>query len=243
MKVIIDRGNSITKVFIFDGNDLKDSLSVSSEEQLTEELLQTIMITNQNYDILVSDVSDDHLNWSNIIPGSNKIIHMHHNLKLPVTLQYKTCKTLGHDRIANVSGAWMLNPDKKSLVIDIGTCIKYDIVDEKGIYRGGAISPGLYMRYRALNTFTGLLPLVSPNSNTVPLTGDSTTGSILSGVENGIEFELNGFINNYQKHYNDIKVYVTGGDHEHFAPIFKSPIFVAPDLTAKGLNEILELNR
>ena len=97
------------------------------------------------------------------------------------------------------------------------------------------------MRFKALNKFTEKLPLIKPSEN-FSLTGRSTEESILSGVQNGIIFEINGMIEQYEKKHDELKVIITGGDHAFFANHLKSSIFAAPNLTLQGLNEILEYN-
>ena len=161
---------------------------------------------------------------------------------LPVRNGYKTPQTLGQDRIANACAAWKFNPDKNTLTIDLGTCIKYDFVDETGLYHGGAIAPGLAMRYKALTRFTGQLPYFKPIDEFPDLIGQSTESSIRSGVENGILFELKGAIEAYSQQFGRTSVILTGGDHPKFADKLKSPIFVAPNLTLNGLKVILDAN-
>ena len=171
-----------------------------------------------------------------------KIIFIRSGILLPVKLLYKTPETLGNDRLANSCGAWKLNKNRNSLVIDMGTCIKYDFVTLTGEYQGGSISPGLVMRYKALTQFTGQLPYFKPNEDFPALTGQSTETSMRSGVENGILEEIKGIINRYREVFDQTDIILTGGDHNKFVDKLKSPIFVAPNLTLIGLKEILDRN-
>ena len=125
--------------------------------------------------------------------------------------------------------------------VDAGTALKMDLVTADGTYHGGSIGPGLNMRLRALHTFTGrlpLLPLPVPDA-TIPLTGDSTTGSLLSGVVNGAVAEITDFIAQYQQHYPGLGVLLTGGDAAFLAARLPARIFVVPELVLLGLNRIL----
>jgi type III pantothenate kinase len=144
--------------------------------------------------------------------------------------------------LANAVGAARIFPGKNCLVIDAGTCIKYDFVNAKGEYLGGAISPGITMRYQALHAFTAQLPLVKAQPH-VKLTGNSTASAIVSGVQNGALSEIEHVILQYKKQYKPLKIVVTGGDWGLFANQIKSHIFAAPDLTLMGLNQILENNK
>ncbi len=174
--------------------------------------------------------------------GITHIITLRSGLKMPIKIHYKTPETLGNDRIANMCGAWSLFPGKNVLVADAGTCIKYDLLTRAGDYFGGAISPGLKMRYQALSRFTARLPNLKPRTDFPELIGISTEGSIRSGVENGMLAEMEGILSQYRNNYPDLSVIVTGGDHERFAGKLKSPIFVAPNLTINGLKVILDNN-
>ena len=134
-----------------------------------------------------------------------------------------------------------MNKNHASVSIDIGTCIKFDFVDENGNYKGGSISPGIDLRYKTLNDYTGNLPLVNDKSKT-ELVGNSTINSIKSGVLNGIQAELNHFIYLYSKEYQDLTFFVTGGDAVYFDFPLKNNTFVDENLTLKGLYKIYVFN-
>lgn len=163
--------------------------------------------------------------------------------KLPFKNLYKTKKTLGNDRIANVAGAMALFPKHSILAIDAGSCITFDLMNAKKQYLGGAISPGLNMRFSALNHFTGGLPLIKLSKKPIKMVENTTGRSILSGVQNGTVIEVDAFINNMKKSYSDIKVILCGGDSSFLADRLKNSIFVSANLTLIGLNFILEYNR
>jgi type III pantothenate kinase len=124
------------------------------------------------------------------------------------------------------------------LVIDTGTCLKADFISAEGVYLGGSISPGFMMRYRSLNFYTGKLPLLEPLAE-AELIGNTTAGSIHSGVLNGMALEIEGIISRYRTMYPDLECILTGGDHAVFHGKLKSRIFAAPTLTLEGLNSIL----
>jgi len=161
--------------------------------------------------------------------------------------QYKTPQTLGLDRLAAVIGANKLYPGKGSLVIDAGTAITYDWVDAAGNYFGGSISPGLNMRYKALNYYTGKLPLISADTGFDTGYGDDTQTAIRSGVQNGIKYELTGFIESYKKDEPELNIILSGGDSIFFDTLLKNSIFAPyvknePYLVLKGLNAAIQNN-
>ena len=176
-----------------------------------------------------------------VLARSKKFLPLTFQTPTPFKNLYQTPSTLGKDRIAAVAGAFSLYPNRNVLVIDAGTCITYDFLTDKGEYLGGGISPGIRMRFKAMHTFTGKLPLIEPDEYD-GLIGRSTRESMLSGVYNGVISELNGLISLYQEQFGDIMVIITGGDHEFLHNKLKISIFAAPDLVLLGLNEIFDYN-
>ncbi|MGZ4038048.1 MAG: type III pantothenate kinase, partial [Bacteroidia bacterium] len=148
----------------------------------------------------------------------------------------------GSDRLAASVGAFGLYPGQDTLVVDAGTCVKYNFTNRNNEYLGGAISPGLQMRFKAMHQLTGRLPLVIPDDQFNKLVGTTTEESLLSGVINGLIHETDGFINDYKKQYPQLKVVFTGGDTSFFVKRLKNSIFADHDLVLKGLNDILIYN-
>jgi len=160
---------------------------------------------------------------------------------------YLTPETLGLDRLAAVVGAKYLYPDKNNLIIGGGTAITYDWIDAGGNYFGGSISPGLNMRYMALNNYTAGLPLVSADEKFAGNFGNNTTAAIRSGVQNGIKYELTGFIESYKKDGQELNIILSGGDSIFFDTLLKNSIFapcikIEPYLVLKGLNAAIHNN-
>ncbi|MCC7301442.1 MAG: type III pantothenate kinase [Bacteroidia bacterium] len=160
---------------------------------------------------------------------------------VPLKNKYRTKFTLGSDRLASAVGAAVLFPHKNVLVVDAGTCIKFNFVNKKGEYLGGSISPGIGMRFKALHNFTERLPLVTTRSQH-PLTGSTTGASVRSGVINGAVEEVKGMINAYKVKYPGLVVVLTGGDASCFVKSLKMRIFAVPHLILDGLHEIFEFN-
>lgn len=236
MNLIVDIGNTKIKFALFQGQ----TLLVKGNGKLTD--FANFLKENSFENAIISSVAYDK-EVLNLIENYSykKLIQLSSETYIPIINEYKSPKTLGDDRLANVVGAYVLFPKKNVLTLDVGTCLKFDSVSEKGKYRGGAISPGLWMRLKALNHFTGKLPLVEPK-NKIPLMGDTSENSILSGVVNGIVAEMEGIITQYQAIYENLTVILTGGDATFFDTELKSNIFVEPNLTLIGLNEILLYN-
>jgi len=126
------------------------------------------------------------------------------------------------------------------LIIDAGTALTFDFLSDN-IYKGGNISPGLAMRFRALNKFTDRLPLVSPTEYfTFP--GRNTTDAIRAGVITGITYEINEYIRTFEKKRTHFKIILTGGDSEYLKDKIDYEVTCMPDIVTDGLNYILEYN-
>jgi type III pantothenate kinase len=168
-------------------------------------------------------------------------IELDHHTELPIENLYETPETLGKDRLAAAVGANELFPDQNLLIIDAGTAITYDLVSEKNQFVGGNISPGLQMRFNALNHFTGKLPLVSYSNEFQPI-GKNTTDAIRAGVQNGILYEIDRTIDLFNRNYQNLQIVMTGGDSIFFDKKLNYSIFVHFNITLIGLNRILEHN-
>lgn len=168
------------------------------------------------------------------------VLFISHKAKLPFTMSYQTPETLGADRLAGVAGAAFLFPEKDLLVVDAGTCLKFELL-RNNVYEGGSISPGLTMRYKALKTFTERLPEIA-HSPTDKLLGDTTETAILSGVQDGFLQEVSGRINSFLAETPRLQVIITGGDAPFLAERLKTKIFAEPLLVHYGLYHTLRLN-
>ena len=169
-------------------------------------------------------------------------ILLNYKTKIPIVNAYKTPRTLGLDRLAGAVGAHSLYPKKNILILDLGTCIKYDYIDKGGIYHGGNIAPGLNMRIESMHHFTSKLPLVKKKFNE-NIIGNSTISALQNGAVWGIKCEIEGFISYLTQKKQKFSTILTGGDAQYFGEIIDSKIFVVPNLVMIGLNEILLLNQ
>jgi type III pantothenate kinase len=238
MNLTIDAGNTFVKVVIFDNDRIR---STRMYKAFSVNDLKTIFKSGTIHNSILSSVVVLQKNIVRFLQSNSTFVLLDSTTNLPVKNKYKTPESLGSDRLAGAIGAYSLFPKKNSLVIDAGTCVKYDFITSKGEYLGGNISPGLMMRFKALHNFTNRLPLIQPERIRT-LIGATTKESILSGVQTGIIHEINGFIQQYKKEHGQVKVLLSGGDSTRFARHIKSSIFAAPNLIHIGLHEILKYN-
>ena len=237
MKLIIDIGNTSTKIALFDRQEI---FATSNISDLTFESVQQFVAKQNISATIISSVRDVDSQISSISDHYDALILSDKHL-LPIKNNYKTNETLGKDRLAAVVGASFLYPERDIIVFDIGTCLTIDILNKKGEYIGGRISPGILMRYKALHTFTDKLPLVKQEKSTFMI-GNDTTTSISSGVQQGILAEIKLAVSEYRLHKNDAVAVVTGGDCFFFEKELKNSIFANPNLVLIGLNTILDFN-
>ncbi len=238
MNLIIDIGNTRVKAALFNGETLFESKVYDSVNSI---LSDTSFISKAKRAIIgtvVKDQEDFYSALNAIIPA----LIFNSETKIPLINLYQSASTLGSDRLAASVGAYHLYPNANVLVIDAGTCIKYNFTNSKNEYLGGAISPGIQMKLKALQTFTSKLPLVEANFSYNELVGNNTQNSILSGVLNGSLAEIDGIISQYKLQFTDIICVLTGGDSEYLAKRLKNSIFAHQNLVLKGLNDILNYN-
>jgi type III pantothenate kinase len=240
MNLLIDIGNSRTKVALVKDGQLQDVLVFDRMDKHTvvqvlemvppvkQCILASVGKVKKGVEEILQERTSFYLRASGICP-------------VPVENCYGTPETLGVDRLAVAVGAAYCYPGTNVLVIDAGTAITLDVVNKNNQYIGGNILPGILMRFKALHHYTNALPLIEPR-NTDQLLGYNTETAIRNGIINGIRFELDGYIQAIQDQYDHVQIVFTGGDADFFAGKLKSSIFVDPNLLFTGLNRILEYN-
>jgi type III pantothenate kinase len=234
MLAAIDRGNTYSKTALFSGNQITTLGHALSDQAVIE-----WVDANQPSHLILCNVRGDATGLISALKATCPVLMLDHRTKIPLKNSYKTPTTLGMDRLAAVCGAVELFPDKTNLVVDLGTCITFDVVTQNGEYLGGAISPGMKMRYKAMHSLTASLPLVD-NDPDVELIGGSTAASMQSGVAHGITFEIEGWCQRLPKMgLTNINLVLTGGDAATFETKIKAPLFVRPQLVLEGLHSIL----
>ena len=239
MQLVIDIGNTRVKAALFQESELMHFFVYdSTTELLASGILEKHTPTNCILASVVNDIEPflEKLRWK------VQVLLFNADTPTPIKNLYKTVHTLGSDRLAAAVGGNNFSPNSNVLVVDAGTCIKYNFVNSNNEYIGGAISPGLQIRFKAMHTFTSRLPLLEVDEKTDILIGTNSNESIVSGAQKGAVAEVDGIIEEYKSQYPDIKVLLTGGDVNFFEKRLKNSIFADQNLILKGLNEILGYN-
>ncbi len=237
MNLIIDIGNTKTKIAIFSHNNLVRKVYVQFEDTIEN------LPDDKNFNVIISSVRNIENDFINYFKKRYRsVMFLNSKTKVPLINKYSTPKTLGFDRIAAAVGANFLIPNSNLIIIDIGTALTIDFVNDKNEYIGGNISLGIDMRFKALNEFTDKLPLIKKDDKR-SLIGTSTETAIRNGVMNGIAYEIEGVINKLEEDFTNINTFLTGGDAFFFDKLYKNNIFANANLVLIGLNRILEYNK
>lgn len=239
--LIIDIGNTNTKLAIFDPNSTILFNDIVSPSQLAP----TLSFLNSKFTITRSIVSNVAGSIPTELNDFFKLIPFHMELNastsLPIMNAFQTPETLGVDRIAAVVAASQLFPQVNNLVICAGTCITYNYITKAKTFRGGAITPGIQMRLDAMHHFTSRLPSVQIGY-VGSIMGYDTQSCMQSGAVLGAVYEIDTFINEYRAQFNDFNVLLTGGDTLLLESRIKNKIFADTELVIKGLQIILNYN-
>jgi len=240
--LVLDIGNTNGKLAVFKDREL---LHYQSLSQLSPVLLKEIIEKYKVNNSTISSVSRELDEVIDTLKQNSNYVEFSTSLNTGIKNYYQSVQTLGLDRWAKVVAANCLYRNENCLMIDAGTCITYDLLNDQAEYYGGSISLGFQMRFQALNHFTGRLPLVEWNREELEIPEGRDTGSaIKNGVLQGTMNEVEGFIAQQNKNNKDLKVLITGGDAAFLLVQLKKTIFAPqiihdPYLVLKGLNEVI----
>ncbi len=238
MNLVIDAGNTSTKIAIFNHDELLFNEAVI---ELGEAYLRQLRSQFHFQNAIISSVKgmmNEEKEW---LQQNCNYVNFSHATKIPISIDYQCVETLGLDRIAAAVGSWAMFPQQSSLSILLGTCMVSNFVDESGCFCGGSIAPGIRMRLQAMHQFTERLPLIDALTE-VDFVGKSTHDSMMSGAIYGLLSEIDGIVTFYQSKYKNNNIAVTGGDFPFLSKSIKSSIFAIPNLVLFGLNEIIKIN-
>lgn len=240
MILAVDIGNTAIKLAVVDDVTVYDLIRTSAKD-----FMQHIKGVLSNYPDLkeacVCQVGKIDVKLLQGLEGLLKVTYINQESILPFTNKYQST-TLGNDRKALVAGALATgNQGEDTLIIDAGTCVTYDFIDADLNYWGGAISPGLRLRYESLHNFTAQLPLLQAEA-VEHITGNSTIQSIHSGVVIGLTMEIKGVIKKYKKVYENLQVIITGGDADLLVKQMKNRYFASPFLMLYGIHNLYKIN-
>lgn len=241
MNLVVDVGNTLVKYAVYKQKKLVIAQSSKKEDYLSfiKEIFEVYPTIER---AIVSSVGSLDKKLYQVLSLFCEVHRLDQYSKLPFQNHYASPATLGVDRLALVAAAVAHYPKENCLVVDLGSCITYDFVSSDGVYHGGAISPGVRMRFKAMHGQTARLPLLDPKfpENFI---GDSTEDCMKNGVMLGVLYELEGLIGQYKNSFKHLTVILTGGDSHFFAKRLKNSIFANSKFLLEGLNYLLDYNK
>jgi len=241
MNLIIDAGNTNIKLAIFKKSEIIHLESVEMDFFVAS-VKKIFKDFPKVRSAIVSSVGSLSKEQMNVLAVFCDLYELSHTSKVPFKNSYASPQTLGVDRLALATAAFYFNPHQNNLIIDAGTCITYDMLNDFDEYLGGAISPGVQMRYNAMHYQTAKLPLLE-KKELLDYIGNTTEKCLHSGVVNGISLEIDGVIDLYKDRFKDLTVILTGGDTLFLSKRLKNTIFADSKFLLKGLNYLLEYNK
>jgi len=234
----LDFGNTRLKYAVFNGKELKEVIELDDDNTAT---LENVVALHKPSKSILSSVINHNPEIETLLGKKTKFHKLTDKSKLPFTTPVGKPETIGADRLALVAAAVYFYPRQHNLIVGLGSCITFNFVNKFHEFLGGSISPGLEMRFRAMNNFTAKLPLVNADSN-FPLIGYDTKTNLHSGVILGMAKEIDGIAEEYGLRYVNFNVHLTGGDMRFFVPLLKKKIFANPHLIFNGLYALCETN-
>ena len=233
-----DFGNTRLKAAVFKNGDFIEEIILPNDDAITIERILSIYKPEKT--ILSSVINHNHTVES-LLSLKSKFHKLSSFTKANFTTAVGKPETIGADRLALCAAAAHFYPNKNNLVIGIGSCITYNFINQYHQFLGGSISPGMDMRFKAMQVFTAKLPLIEAEWN-FPVIGYDTKTNMQSGVIAGIAYEMDGFIDEYAKKYGNFNVVLTGGNNTYFAHRLKNRIFADSNFLFKGLYALSETN-
>jgi type III pantothenate kinase len=158
--------------------------------------------------------------------------------QLPLEVRLGRPDRAGIDRLLNAVAAvhsWS-RQRLPAVVVDAGSAVTVDWVDEAGAFRGGAIFPGLRLMARALHEHTALLPLIEVGTPRPYVPGLSTPQAMEAGIYYAAAGGINALVGLYRAASSaETHVYLTGGDARLLSYAVEDRAEVWPEMTLEGL--------
>jgi type III pantothenate kinase len=236
--VCLDFGNTRLKAGVFSNDHFEGELVLTDDSEAS---IATLLQQFKPDKVVLSSVINHRTGLETQL-AAGRAFHMLSQLtQINFTTPVGKPETIGADRLALMAAAAHFYPKQNNLVIALGSCITYNFINQYHQFLGGAISPGMDMRFKSMYDYTAKLPLVSADWN-FPLIGYDTKTNLQSGVIVGIINEIEGFIEKYGEKYGNFNVVLTGGNSTYFASQLKYKIFADQHFLFKGLYVLSEIN-
>ena len=233
-----DFGNTRLKCGVFENDAFSETILLPDAEIKT---IEKIVNQYRPEKTILSSVIHHNDQIEKLLAERTKFHKLSHKTRVNFSVAVGKPESIGSDRLALAAAAVHFFPERNNLVIGLGSCITYNFINQYHQFIGGAISPGMEMRFSAMHEHTDLLPLAQKEWN-FPVIGYDTKTNLQSGVLEGISYEIDGFIDYYAGKFDNFNVVLTGGDTAYFARRLKNKIFADLNFLFKGLYALSEIN-
>lgn len=155
---------------------------------------------------------------------------------LPLCVRLDRPDQVGLDRLLDAVAVNSRRPaGVPALIVDAGSAVTVDWVDEDGAFVGGAILPGLRLMAAALHEHTALLPVIPPPREAPPLPGDSTTAAMVAGIFWAVAGGVRAIIEQYEAESKiTARRFLTGGDGPALQAVLPE-MELWPTMTLEGI--------
>lgn len=251
MLLVVEVGNTNTKIGVYDGSRLVASWRLTSRREQTADeyglFIETLLRTRG---LAVSRI--DGIAISNVVPPVQQALEwmcekyfnvaplvVEPGADVGLRLAIDSPQEVGADRIVkSVAASALYGPPL--IVIDFGTATTFDCVNARGEFIGGAISPGILTALDALVSRAARLyrvELVRPKE----AIGRNTVTNIQSGVVYGYAGLVDGLVDRMKGEMaGEVKVIATGGHAALIGTVARSIQHVNEDLGLEGLRLLYE---
>ena len=251
----VDVANGLTRLGVFDGDELQGSWEVSTPRHVTadeareqvRDVLGRIATTAFRKDVAVADARPRGAILSCVVPthaeawmralasfSDSRPVVVGPGLRTGLRMRLENPGDVGSDRIANVVAA-RETVGAPVLVVSLGTTTNIEVVDDTGAFVGGAIAPGVMLGARALDEAAARLPLVELQ---VPrrAIGRNTREAIQVGVVLGEAARVDGLLDIIAEELGYVAPVVVTGHHAAVvAPLLRHEVSLDEQLTLRGL--------
>ena len=163
-----------------------------------------------------------------------------------VTNSYRQPRHMGVDRWVAMIGAWA-ELESACVIVDAGTAVTIDVLDDDGLHLGGQILPGVQLMATALSSRTSNIANVQPRAGAkasgMSMFASSTTRAVEQGTINAVVGAIERATRTLDEEGYEVTVVLTGGDASRILKSMDEDALHRPHLVLSGLAQILENRR
>ncbi len=245
----IDAGNSAIKWALSNSDDLSESMSLPYPENMTADfIIEQWKHIEKPINVIASCVAADAI-WQALVKACNELwgkeVQRVTSLKegYGLTNAYDKPSDLGSDRWCAMIGVFH-STDSAFIIVDAGSALTIDMVNESGQHIGGYITPGLKMMKQSLGLQTAQINVDAEQNSTHSFSpANSTVECITAGIYLSVVKLIEAVYEKESKQEKKLECYLTGGDANLIAKLLSFKCIIKPDIVLRGLAEIQKHNQ